>query len=294
MWASTSPAPKRSIIFNAVAAEEQGLLGSKYYGQHPSIPVGQIALAINFDSIPELGRVRDVTMLGVERTTFLPTVEKVASAMRLTIVPDQEPEQGYYYRSDHFSLAKVGVPAFSIEAGQDIIGKPTGWGKAQSADYREHRYHQPSDRLIPTGIGVRSVQMAQLWLLVGVGSRPGIHYADLAAWDESGPRARRVFARLPNDPTTLTCHAVRKGSVLTMPDGAASCVGRNPSILFSPPQARAIRLAIAYSSQERVPHAIPCQNSSCFASASIFASPNSWPMKRQARGWPLRRTHGAT
>ena len=166
VWASTSPAPKRSIIFNAVAAEEQGLLGSKYYGQHPSIPVGQIALAINFDSIPELGRVRDVTMLGVERTTFLPTVEKVATAMRLTIVPDQEPEQGYYYRSDHFSLAKVGIPAFSIEAGQDIIGKPPGWGKAQSADYREHRYHQPSDQFDPNWDWSEGVQMAQLgyWL----------------------------------------------------------------------------------------------------------------------------------
>jgi Zn-dependent M28 family amino/carboxypeptidase len=165
VWAS-SPPPKRSILFNAVAAEEQGLLGSKYYGQHPSVPARQIALALNFDCMPQLGRVRDVTLLGVERTTFLPTVEKVASAMHLTMVPDQEPEQGYYYRSDHFSLAKVGVPAFSITAGQEIIGKPPGWGKAQSADYREHRYHQPSDQFDPTWDWGGGVQMAHLgyWL----------------------------------------------------------------------------------------------------------------------------------
>ena len=166
VWTSTTPAPKRSIIFNSVAAEEQGLLGSEYYGLHPTVPAGQIALAINFDAIPELGRVRDVTMLGVERTTFLPTAQRVAHALHLTIVPDPEPEQGSYYRSDHFSLAKVGIPAFSVDAGQDVIGKPPGWGKAQSDDYREHHYHQPSDRFDPDWDWSEGVQMAQFgyWL----------------------------------------------------------------------------------------------------------------------------------
>lgn len=166
VWAQTTPAPKRSIYFAAVAAEEQGLLGSAYYGQHPSIPAGHIALNVNFDAIPELGRVRDVTMNGVERTTFLPTAQRVTQALGLTIVPDLEPEQGHYYRSDHFSLGKVGIPAFSVDAGQDVIGKPKEWGKAQSDAYREHDYHQPSDEYNANWDWAEGVQMSQLgyWL----------------------------------------------------------------------------------------------------------------------------------
>jgi Zn-dependent M28 family amino/carboxypeptidase len=166
VWANTRPAQKRSIYFAAVAAEEQGLLGSAYLGQHPPIPAGRIALNLNYDAIPELGRVRDVVLNGAERTTFFPTAQRVAKAMHLTIVPDPEPEQGHYYRSDHFSLGKVGIPAFSIESGQDIIGKGKEWGMKMSSDYREHRYHQPSDEFDPNWDWSQGVQMAQLgyWL----------------------------------------------------------------------------------------------------------------------------------
>jgi len=160
------PRPKRSIIFAAVAAEEQGLLGSAYYGQNPTVPAGRIALNINFDSVSEIGLVRDVTMNGVERTTFYPTAQKVTKALGLTIVPDQEPEQGHYYRSDHFSLGKVGIPAFSVDQGQDVIGQPAGWGKKMADDYRENHYHQPSDEFDPKWDWQPAVQMAQLgyWL----------------------------------------------------------------------------------------------------------------------------------
>jgi len=167
VWANTTPKPKRSIIFNSVAAEEQGLIGSEYYGKHPSIPAGRIALNINFDAIPELGRVRDVYMNGIERTTFFPTAQKVTKAMGITIVPDPEPEQGHYYRSDHFSLGKVGVPAFSVDPGQDVIGKPAGWGKAQSTEYREHHYHQPSDEFDPKWDWSEAVEMGQLGFWLG-------------------------------------------------------------------------------------------------------------------------------
>ncbi|MCU1349968.1 MAG: peptidase [Acidobacteria bacterium] len=166
VWANTKPAPKRSIIFASVAAEEQGLLGSAYYGRNPTIPAGRLALNINFDAIPELGRVKDVTMNGVERTTFYPMAKKIAKALGLTIVPDQEPEQGHYYRSDHFSLGKVGVPAFSVDSGHDVVGKGKEWGMKQSDDYRENRYHQPSDEYDPKWDWSEGVQMAQLgyWL----------------------------------------------------------------------------------------------------------------------------------
>ncbi|HJW95407.1 MAG TPA: M28 family peptidase [Thermoanaerobaculia bacterium] len=167
VWANTTPKPKRSIIFNSVAAEEQGLIGSEYYGKHPSIPAGRIALNLNFDAIPELGRVRDVNMNGIERTTFFPTAQRVTKAMGITIVPDPEPEQGHYYRSDHFSLGKVGVPAVSVDPGQDVIGKPAGWGKEQSTDYREHRYHQPSDEFNPNWDWSEAVEMGQLGFWLG-------------------------------------------------------------------------------------------------------------------------------
>ena len=167
VWANTNPAPKRSIYFASVAAEEQGLLGSAYLGQHPPVPAGRIALDLNYDAVPELGRVRDVVLNGAERTTFYPTAERVTKAMGITISPDPEPEQGHYYRSDHFSLGKVGVPAFSVEAGQDIVGKGKEWGAQMSTDYREHRYHQPSDEFNPNWDWSEGVQMAQLGFWLG-------------------------------------------------------------------------------------------------------------------------------
>jgi Zn-dependent M28 family amino/carboxypeptidase len=166
VWSQTQPAPQRSIYFSAVAAEEQGLLGSAFLGQNPPIPAGRIALNLNFDAIPELGRVRDVVMNGVERTTFYPTAQRVTTAMGITIVPDPEPEQGHYYRSDHFSLGKVGIPAFSVDPGHDVVGKGKEWGDKMSAEYREKHYHQPSDEFDPNWDWSEGVQMAQLgyWL----------------------------------------------------------------------------------------------------------------------------------
>ncbi len=167
VWAQTSPKPKRSIYFAAVAAEEQGLLGSAWLGQNPPIPAGRFALNVNYDMLFEFGRVRDVTMNGVERTTFLPTAERITKAMGIRITPDPEPEQGHYYRSDHFSLGKVGVPAFSIDPGQDVIGKPKGWGAKEVTDFREHHYHQPSDEFNPNWNWDEAVQMSQLGFWIG-------------------------------------------------------------------------------------------------------------------------------
>ena len=166
VWSHTQPRPKRSVYFAAVAAEEQGLLGSAYLGENPPIPAGRIALNLNFDAIPEYGRVRDVQMNGAERTTFFPAAQRITKEMDIRIVPDQEPEQGHYYRSDHFSLGKVGIPAFSVDAGQDVVGKPAGWGKKQSDEYREKHYHQPSDEISNDWDWSTGVQMAQLgyWL----------------------------------------------------------------------------------------------------------------------------------
>jgi Zn-dependent M28 family amino/carboxypeptidase len=167
VWSETQPRPKRSLLFAFVAAEEQGLLGSKYFGEHPPITAGRIAMGINIDAIQLLGQVGSVTMIGIDRTTFLPAAEKVTRGMSLTIVPDQAPEQGSYYRSDHFSLAKVGVPAFSIKQGLDVVGKPAEWGQAKSDEYRAKHYHQASDEFDPNWDFRAAAQIGRLALWLG-------------------------------------------------------------------------------------------------------------------------------
>jgi Zn-dependent M28 family amino/carboxypeptidase len=167
VWSAMKPRPKRSILFALVAAEEQGLLGSQYFGENPAIPAGKIGLGINLDALNLFGEVTSVTMIGVDRTTFYPAAQSVTKAMNLTIVPDQAPEQGSYYRSDHFSLAKAGVPAFSIKQGLHVKGKPAGWGEAKSKEYREKHYHQPSDELDASWDFGAAAQVARLALWLG-------------------------------------------------------------------------------------------------------------------------------
>jgi Zn-dependent M28 family amino/carboxypeptidase len=144
-WAGLPEKPKRSAIFMAVTAEEAGLRGSEYYGQHPVIPAGKTAAAINLDMFMPFGRARDVNVTGAERTTLYPMVEEAARRFALTITPDPRPEAGVYYRSDHFSFARVGIPSFSIDQGIDLLGKPAGTGKRLFDEFEDKRYHQPSD-----------------------------------------------------------------------------------------------------------------------------------------------------
>jgi Zn-dependent M28 family amino/carboxypeptidase len=137
--------PRRSILIAAVTAEEQGLLGSEYLGKHPPIAAGKIALDLNFDDVPPLGAPEEVEVAGSERTDFYPTVQALAQEFRLSIRPDARPEAGHYYRSDHFSLARVGVPAFSINEGTKYKAHDATWGLQQAQEYTDKHYHQPSD-----------------------------------------------------------------------------------------------------------------------------------------------------
>lgn len=142
-------APKRSIYFVSVTAEEQGLRGSEYYGKHPPIPARQLSLDLNVDDVPPLGVPQEVTVSGAERTSFYPTVESTAKAFGLTIVPDSNPGAGHYYRSDHFSLARVGVPAFSFGPGDLYQGHDRQWGLDKAKDFVTNTYHKPSDEYHP-------------------------------------------------------------------------------------------------------------------------------------------------
>jgi Zn-dependent M28 family amino/carboxypeptidase len=149
-YATSSARPPHPVLFASVTAEEKGLLGSNYLGKHLPIPAAGIALGLNFDAIPPIGDTESVNVTGAERTTFYPTVEKTAKAFGFEIQPDAEPGAGHYYRSDHFSLARAGVPAFSINTGVKFVGHTPEWGKAQRDEYTAKHYHNPSDEYSPS------------------------------------------------------------------------------------------------------------------------------------------------
>jgi Zn-dependent M28 family amino/carboxypeptidase len=159
--------PGRSLIFAAVTAEEQGLLGSEYLGKHPPIPAGKIALDLNYDDVQPLGAPEEVEVAGAERTTFFPWVEATAKEFRLTIRPDARPEAGHFYRSDHFSLARVGIPSFSINQGMKFKGHDEAWGIAHDKEYVEKHYHQPSDEYHPEMNFVGDAAMARFGFALG-------------------------------------------------------------------------------------------------------------------------------
>lgn len=148
-YGSAAGRPRRSILFAAVTGEEQGLLGSEYLGKHPPVPAGKITLDLNYDNVMPLGAPEEVEVSGAERTTFYPDVQAMAKEFRLAIRPDARPEAGHFYRSDHFSLARVGVPSFSINEGMKYKGHPESWGIEQEQEYVEKHYHQPSDEYHP-------------------------------------------------------------------------------------------------------------------------------------------------
>jgi Zn-dependent M28 family amino/carboxypeptidase len=175
-WSQSGVRPRRSLLFLAPAAEEGGLRGSEYYAAHPLVAPGRTAVNLNFDSVHQLGRVRNVSMLGIERTTFDPVARRVAQALSLRVDPDEHPEQGSFYRSDHFSLAKVGIPAVSVKLGIDYVGRDPGWGKKQWDDYEKNRYHQPADDFDPAWDFAEGVQMAELlaWLAWEAAEMPAL------------------------------------------------------------------------------------------------------------------------
>ena len=159
--------PRRSILFTAVTAEEQGLLGSEYLGKHPPIPAGKIALDLNYDDLPPLGAPEEVEVSGSERTSFYPTVQALAKEFRLNIRPDSRPEAGHYYRSDHFSLARVGIPAFSVNEGMKYKGHDVAWGMQQADEFTAKHYHQPSDEYHPEMDFTGDAAMARFGFALG-------------------------------------------------------------------------------------------------------------------------------
>jgi len=166
-YSEAASKPRRSILFASVTAEEQGLLGSEYLGKHPPVPAGKISLDLNYDDVPPLGSPEEVEVSGSERTTFYPVIEAMAKTFRLTIRPDARPEAGHYYRSDHFSLARVGIPSFSINEGVKYKGHDAAWGLQEAEEYTSKHYHQPSDEYHPSMDFTGDAVMARFGFALG-------------------------------------------------------------------------------------------------------------------------------
>jgi Zn-dependent M28 family amino/carboxypeptidase len=160
--------PRRSSLFLFPTAEEQGLLGAEWYSRHPVVRVDKTAADVNLDSMNMLGVTRDFTPLGAERSSLEAVVQAVARERGLRISPDSRPEQGSFYRSDHFPFAKVGVPSISLKEGDDFVGHPKGWGEQEFKVYNTQHYHQPSDEFDPNWNYQGMIQETEIALAIGM------------------------------------------------------------------------------------------------------------------------------
>jgi len=167
------PAPARTVIFLCVTAEEKGLLGSKYYAEHPLYPLAGTLANINMDGLNPWGATRDIEVVGFGQTTLEDDLAKAAAAQGRVIRPDSEPQKGRFYRSDHFELAKVGVPALYIKGGVDVIGKPDDYGKQKLDEYTERDYHKLTDEIKPDWDFSGAVQDLRLLVEVGLAIAKG-------------------------------------------------------------------------------------------------------------------------
>ena len=158
------PKPLRSVLFSFVTAEESGLLGSTYFAENPPVPTEAMVANVNMDGGNVLGRTRDLNVLGDTKSSLGPQLAALIRPQGMRITPEEFPERGSFYRSDHFAFAKIGVPAVSVGEGNDFEGRPKGWGTQQAEDYTAHRYHQPADEYKPDWDLRGAVQLSNIVL----------------------------------------------------------------------------------------------------------------------------------
>jgi len=165
-FTQVTPPPRRTIVFLAVTAEEQGLLGSTYYATMPIYPLDKTLASINMDGMNMYGQTKDVIVVGLGASDLDDYAREVAIEQGRTIVPDQEPEKGFYYRSDHFPFAKEGVPALDASSGIQYVGKPEDYGMKLREEYTAKHYHQPSDEVQPDWVTTGTIEEAEFYLKV--------------------------------------------------------------------------------------------------------------------------------
>jgi len=178
-FAATKPRPARSMVALFVAGEEQGLLGSRYYVDHPTVPLPRIAADFNFDGANVHGRTSDVVIIGKGKSDLEDRLVAAAKLQGRALADEPDPDKGYYYRSDQLNFARAGVPALYFRSGQNVIGKPPGWGKEQETEFRRLRYHQPADVILPDWDLSGAVEDVLLAYRVGLEVADG---AKLPAW----------------------------------------------------------------------------------------------------------------
>lgn len=159
--------PKRSILFLAVTAEEQGLLGSAYYALNPIYPLTRTLAIVNMDALNVYGKTKDLTIIGLGNSELDDIATQVAAEQGRVVKPDPMPEKGSYYRSDHFPFARLGVPALASGGGIDVIGKPADYGKMMRDQFTVNDYHKPSDIIKPYWDMSGTVQDLQYYWMVG-------------------------------------------------------------------------------------------------------------------------------
>ena len=188
-FAAQPVAPKRSLLFLAVTAEEQGLLGSDYYARNPIYPLDRTLAVVNMDSLNIYGRTKDLTVVGLGASDLDDYAAAAAAAQGRVLRADPKPENGGYFRSDHFPFAKQGVPAINAGGGDDYIGRPAGWGQQVSDAYTALHYHKPSDEIRPDWDLSGAIEDLQVYYAIGA------HAASTAEWPQWKPgsefKARR-------------------------------------------------------------------------------------------------------
>jgi Zn-dependent M28 family amino/carboxypeptidase len=160
--------PKSSVLFLFPTAEEQGLLGAEYYAHHPLVPLNKTAGNVNIDGLNIFSKTSDFVALGAERSSLWDIVNAVAKERGMTVSGDAHPEQGSFYRSDHFPFAKVGVPSLSLKEGNKFIGKPADYGDKVFDEFNTRNYHQPSDEFGDWWNFESMIQECEIGLAIGL------------------------------------------------------------------------------------------------------------------------------
>jgi Zn-dependent M28 family amino/carboxypeptidase len=195
-FATLAERPRRSILFASVTAEEQGLLGSQYLARHLPLAAGRVAANVNIDGVNIWGRTRDVPVIGLGKSSLDDWIRAIAEMQGRRVVPETFPDKGSYYRSDHLSFARLGVPGAYLDAGTEVVGRPPGWGREQQQAWEDANYHQPSDDLTPEWNLEGAVEDARLLFLLGVKVANAPNAPSWRKGDEFEPARKKALAEL--------------------------------------------------------------------------------------------------
>jgi len=189
--------PRRSILFASVTSEEQGLLGSAYLAKHPPVPAGDFAANINIDTVNIWGKTKDIVSIALGKSSLDAVIQELAAMQGRTVKPDAFPDKGFFYRSDQFNLARIGVPAAHLDTGVDFVGRPAGWGEKTINQWEATDYHQPSDEYRDWWDLSGAVEDVQLNFYLGLSVANADRMPSWNKGDEFEAVRKKALAELP-------------------------------------------------------------------------------------------------